>query len=132
MSTSIDVVGVTDLRYIRSQNKLLDDCTEHGPKCQLEVKMKSVFMIVVLIVASATFAHAQYQHGWKNYERPQPGYTYGGRELNPYGRGGSKSYAPGGGRSYGQGGGMSYGLGGGNSYGLGGGKSSLNPWTPIR
>jgi len=24
-----------------------------------------------------------YQHGWKVYEKPQPGYTYGGYETNP-------------------------------------------------
>ena len=86
--------------------------------------MKSVFMIVVLIVASATFAHAQYQHGWKNYEKPQPGYTYGTKETGPYGPGGSKSYGPGGGKSYGP--------GGGNSYGPGGGKNPINPWKLIR
>jgi len=70
-----------------------------------------------------------YQHGWKVYERPQPGYTYRGAELNPYGPGGSKSYGPGGGRSYGPGGGMSYGPGGGMSYGPGGGRNPSNPWT---
>ena len=78
--------------------------------------MKSLSLAVVFIVASATFAHAQYQHGWKNYEKPQPGYTYGTRETNPYGPGGSKSYGP----------------GGGNSYGPGGGKNPINPWKPIR
>ena len=49
--------------------------------------MKSLSLAVVVIVASATFAHAQYQHGWKNYEKPQPGYTYGTKETNPYGHG---------------------------------------------
>ena len=78
-----------------------------------------------------------YQHGWKVYEKPQPGYTYGGYEINPYGPGGSqsygpgggKSYGPGGGQSYGPGGGQSYGPGGGNSYGPGGGKNIMNPWS---
>ena len=96
--------------------------------------------VVVFMGASATFANAQYQHGWKNYEKPQPGYTYGSRETNPYGSGGSKSYGrgggqsygPGGGKSYGPGGGRSYGPGGGYSYGPGGGKNLTNPWTPIR
>jgi len=62
--------------------------------------MKSVFLIVVLIATSATFAHAQYQHGWKNHEKPRPGYTYGTRETNPYGPGGAKSYGPGGALTY--------------------------------
>ena len=74
----------------------------------LEGEMKSLSLAVVFIVASATFAHAQYQHGWKNYEKPQPGYTYGARETNPYGPGGSKSYGP------------------------GGGKNLTNRWKPIR
>ena len=102
--------------------------------------MKILALTAALITASATFANAQYQHGWKNYERPQPGSTYGGVETNPYGPGGSKSYgpgggnsyAPGGGKSYGPGGGNSYGPGGGNSYGPGGGRNPLNPWQPIR
>jgi uncharacterized membrane protein YgcG len=61
-----------------------------------------------------------YQHGWKVYEKPQPGYTYGSVETNPYGQGGSQSY--------GQGGSKSYGEGGGQSYGQGGGKNPSNPW----
>lgn len=77
-----------------------------------------------------------YQHGWKIYEKPQTGSTYGGFETNPYGPGGSQSYGPGGGNSYGPGGGksyapgggQSYGPGGGNSYGPGGGKNLSNPW----
>ena len=101
--------------------------------------MKSVVLTVVVVIASATFANAQYQHGWKVYEKPQPGYTYGGFETNPYGPGGSKSYGrgggnsygPGGGKSYGPGGGQSYGAGGANSYGPGGGKNILNPWHPA-
>jgi hypothetical protein len=83
-----------------------------------------------------TYGQRGYQHGWKVYKKPQPGYTYGGVETNPYGPGGSKSYGPGGGKSYGPGGaksygpggGKSYGPGGGNSYGPGGGKNPLNPW----
>ena len=81
-----------------------------------------------------------YQHGWKVYEKPQLGATYGTRELNPYGPGGSKSYGTGGGnsygtgggKSYGTGGGNSYGTGGGNSYGTGGGKNSMNPWSVMQ
>ena len=46
---------------------------------------------------SATATAAGYQHGWKIYEKPQPGFTYGGVEANPYGPGGSRSYGPGGG-----------------------------------
>jgi hypothetical protein len=95
-------------------------------------------MLGVACVSMITNAHAEgYQHGWKVYEKPQPGSTYGGVETNPYGPGGSKSYGPGGGQSYGPGGGNSYGPGGGesygpgggNSYGLGGGKNPLNPWS---
>ncbi len=71
---------------------------------------------------------AGYQHGWKVYENPQPGASYGGVETNLYGAGGSKSYGAGGGGSYGAGGGRSYGAGGGYSYGAGGGKNSSNPW----
>jgi hypothetical protein len=77
---------------------------------------------------NTTYGKTGYQHGWKVYEKPQPGYSYGGTEVNPYGPGGSKSYGPGGGKSYGQGGGKSYGSGGANSYGTGGGKNPLNPW----
>ena len=69
-----------------------------------------------------------YQQGWKVYEKPQPGVSYGSTEINPYGAGGSKSYGAGGGKSYGAGGGNSYGAGGGNSYGAGGGKNPMNPW----
>jgi hypothetical protein len=75
-----------------------------------------------------TYGKRGYQHGWKVYEKPQPGSIYGGAEINPYGPGGSQSYGPGGGRSYGPGGGRSYGPGGGKSYGLGGGKNLMNPW----
>ena len=49
--------------------------------------MKNLSSAVVVIVASATFANAQYQHGWKNYKKAQPGDTYGTRETNPYGPG---------------------------------------------
>lgn len=100
---------------------------------------------IVIIAALSGFlvgvnAYAQgYQHGWKVYDRPQPGYSYGVGETNPYGPGGSKSYGPGGGNSYGPGGGLSYGPGGGksygpgggNSYGPGGGLNPTNPWRPI-
>lgn len=97
--------------------------------------------LIPIFAASVLFASWNanadgYQHGWKVYEKPQPGYNYGSVETNPYGPGGSKSYGPGGGRSYapgggrsfGPGGGESYGPGGGNSYGPGGGKNMLNPW----
>ena len=100
------------------------------------MKKTFIFGVLALSVSSTAFA-AGYQHGWKVYERPQPGATYGGFETNPYGPGGSKSYGPGGGRSYGPGGGrsygpgggMSFGPGGGQSYGPGGGKNLLNPWS---
>lgn len=96
-------------------------------------------VLAISITAALVSMNAQadgYQHGWKVYEKPQPGYTYGGSEANPYGPGGSqsygpgggKSYGPGGGRSYGDGGGRSYGPGGGNSYGPGGGRDPLNRW----
>ena len=97
------------------------------------------FLFVIAVAAalgSANTSAEGYQHGWKVYDKPQQGATYGARELNPYGAGGSKSYGEGGGRSYGagggrsygEGGGRSYGSGGGNSYGGGGGKNPLNPW----
>jgi hypothetical protein len=90
--------------------------------------MKKVFLILAfasLALAATMNANADegYQHGWRVYERPQPGYTYGGTEANPYGPGGSRSYGPGGGRSYGP--------GGGRSYGPGGGKDLLNPWAVV-
>lgn len=100
--------------------------------------MKKIALIIAAGAALVSInANADgYQHGWKVYENPQPGYTYGGYETNPYGPGGSQSYGPGGGQSYGPGGGQSYGPGGGqsygpgggNSYGPGGGKNPLNPW----
>lgn len=97
------------------------------------------FAFVIVVGSALVSINASgegYQHGWKVYEKPQSGATYGGRELNPYGAGGSKSYGEGGGqsygagggRSYGEGGGRSYGTGGGNSYGEGGGKNPSNPW----
>ena len=84
--------------------------------------MKKAVLIVVTVTALAGMnANAEgYQHGWKVYEKPQPGYTYGGIETNPYGQGGGQSYGPGGGKSYGP--------GGGESYGTGGGKNVQNPW----
>jgi hypothetical protein len=101
---------------------------------------KSVLSLMfgIALISVITNVHAEgYQHGWKVYEKPQPGAIYGGVETNPYGPGGSKSYGPGGGNSYGPGGGNSYstgggnsyGPGGGNSYGPGGGKNPLNPWS---
>ncbi len=101
---------------------------------------KSVLSLMfgIALISVITNVHAEgYQHGWKVYEKPQPGAIYGGVETNPYGPGGSKSYGPGGGNSYGPGGGNSYGTGGGNSYGPGGGnsygpgggKNPLNPWS---
>ena len=82
--------------------------------------------IIAAIIVLGSFVNLNvnadgYQHGWKVYQKPQPGATYGGIEANPYGPGGSKSYGPGGGKSYGP--------GGGNSYGPGGGKSVVNPWS---
>jgi len=93
---------------------------------------KIVLVSAVTIVLASVGSNAGYQHGWKVYEKPQPGYTYGTVESNPYGAGGSKSYGVGGGRSYGAGGGKSYGAGGGNSYGIGGGKNILNPWKVYK
>ena len=97
--------------------------------------MRKRASIILVLVVTNILADG-YQVGWKVYERPQPGVSYGTVETNPYGPGGSqsygpdggKSYAPGGGQSYGEGGGKSYGPGGGNSYGEGGGKNPLNPW----
>ena len=100
--------------------------------------MKRLTLGLTLLVLLGISANAKgYQHGWKVYEKPQAGHSYGSREINPYGKGGSKSYGEGGGRSYGkgggnsygEGGGKSYGKGGGNSYGKGGGKNPSNPWT---
>ena len=90
--------------------------------------MKKIVCFALMACISATATAAGYQHGWKVYEKPQPGFTYGGVEANPYGPGGSRSYGPGGGMSYGPGGGQSYGPGGGNSYGPGGGLNITNPW----
>ncbi len=98
---------------------------------------KGIIVLAVAAFASTTVNAEGYQHGWKVYDKPQPGYTYGGVETNPYGAGGSKSYGKGGGRSYGAGGGRSYGAGGGksygagggNSYGAGGGKNPSNRWS---
>jgi ATP-dependent RNA helicase DDX43 len=99
--------------------------------------MKRLLIGLTLSVLTSVSVNADgYQHGWKVYDKPQAGATYGSRELNPYGAGGSKSYSAGGGRSYGAGGGKSYGAGGGrsygagggNSYGQGGGKNPSNPW----
>ena len=99
--------------------------------------MKKIALVFAVSAFASMNANADgYQHGWKVYEKPQPGYTYGGVETNPYGSGGPKSYGSGGGRSYGSGGGRSYGSGGGrsygsgggNSYGTGGGKNPVNPW----
>ena len=97
---------------------------------------KFIFALSVISLFSFTAQAQGYQHGWKVYDKPQAGATYGSVETNPYGPGGSKSYAPGGGnsygpgggKSYGPGGGKSYGPGGGNSYGPGGGKNVANPW----
>lgn len=99
--------------------------------------MKKIFLSLSVLALIGISANAEgYQHGWKTYEKPQSGATYGGYEANPYGAGGSKSYGAGGGNSYGEGGGKSYGAGGGNSYGEGGGnsygegggKNASNPW----
>jgi len=98
--------------------------------------MKKIVCFALMACISATATAAGYQHGWKVYEKPQPGFTYGSVEANPYGPGGSRSYGPGGGmsygpgggQSYGPGGGRSYGPGGGNSYGPGGGLNITNPW----
>ena len=91
--------------------------------------MNKILISAIALVALTTTVSADgYQHGWKVYDKPQKGATYGGVETNPYGAGGSKSYGAGGGNSYGAGGGKSYGAGGGNSYGAGGGKNAANPW----
>ena len=103
--------------------------------------MKTKLAAALILATLTTGAVAEgYQHGWKVYERPQPGHTYGSFETNPYGPGGSKSYGPGGGKSYGQGGALSYGPGGGKSYGPGGalnygpggGLNFMNPWEPAQ
>jgi len=97
---------------------------------------KIVLVLAVTVALVSVGSNAGYQHGWKVYDKPQPGYTYGSVESNPYGPGGSQSYGPGGGlsygpgggKSYGPGGGLSYGPGGGLSYGPGGGLDIMNPW----
>jgi hypothetical protein len=97
--------------------------------------MKKIVLAVLVLLCVNVFADG-YQHGWKVYDKPQAGASYGSVETNPYGAGGSqsygegggKSYGAGGGKSYGEGGGKSYGAGGGNSYGKGGGKNPSNPW----
>ena len=101
------------------------------------MKNLTLFLAVGAVLVSMNANAEGYQHGWKVYEKPQPGATYGSVEANPYGQGGSKSYGAGGGQSYGAGGGQSYGAGGGksygegggNSYGQGGGKNPSNPWS---
>ena len=99
--------------------------------------MKRIILSLAVIALTSMSAYADgYQQGWKVYDKPQPGVSYGSVETNPYGAGGSKSYGAGGGKSYGAGGGKSYGAGGGksygagggNSYGAGGGKNASNPW----
>ena len=92
------------------------------------MKKMTLLLSVGAVLASMNVNAEGYQHGWKVYENPQPGSTYGSVETNPYGPGGGKSYGEGGGQSYGQGGGKSYGEGGGESYGQGGGKNPSNPW----
>lgn len=76
--------------------------------------MKKITFSLVVIALLSVNSNAEdgYQHGWKVYDKPQPGASYGSVETNPYGPGGSKSY----------------GAGGGNSYGAGGGKNTANPW----
>lgn len=101
------------------------------------MKKVTLLLTVGAVLASMNVNAEGYQHGWKVYEKPQPGYTYGNVETNPYGPGGSQSYGPGGGKSYGDGGGQSYGQGGGKSYGDGGGQSygqdgGKNPSNPWR
>ena len=51
--------------------------------------MKKIGCFALMACISATATAAGYQHGWKVYEKPQPGFTYGGVEANPYGPGGS-------------------------------------------
>lgn len=97
--------------------------------------MKKIGIATLVLIGINAFAGG-YQSGWKVYDKPQSGVSYGTVEANPYGDGGSKSYGTGGGKSYGAGGGQSYGdgggksygTGGGNSYGEGGGKNASNPW----
>lgn len=75
--------------------------------------MKKCILTLLIIIGASITANAEgYQHGWKVYDKPQKGASYGSTEVNPYGAGGSKSY----------------GAGGGNSYGAGGGKNISNPW----
>lgn len=100
--------------------------------------MKRIVLTTVVLFSTNLLASG-YQQGWKVYDKPQQGVSYGSYEANPYGAGGSKSYGPGGGnsygpgggKSYGEGGGKSYGAGGGNSYGEGGGKNPSNPWKVV-
>jgi hypothetical protein len=127
------------INTVRHKNHIARYCRAQLKKGGSGMK-KLILVLAVAAIASMASNNANaegYQHGWKVYEKPQPGYTYGGVETNQYGPGGSKSYGPGGGRSYGPGGGRSYGPGGGksygpgggNSYGPGGGKNPANPWS---
>jgi len=44
---------------------------------------KSILVMAVAAALVSVNANADgYQHGWKVYEKPQPGYTYGGYETN--------------------------------------------------
>jgi hypothetical protein len=60
---------------------------------------KIISSLAVTVTLVSVSSNAGYQHGWKVYDKPQPGYTYGGVEVNPYGPGGSRSIAPGDGKS---------------------------------
>ena len=66
---------------------------------------KFILSLSAMMIVGISAQAEGYQHGWKVYEKPQAGATYGGYEANPYGAGGSKSYGAGGGKSYGAGGG---------------------------
>jgi len=47
---------------------------------------KIAFILAVGISSVSLNSHAtEYQHGWKVYEKPQQGSSYGSVETNPYG-----------------------------------------------
>lgn len=55
-------------------------------------------VLTALVMIAVNASAKGYQSGWKVYEKPQSGVTYGTVEANPYGAGGGQSYGEGGGK----------------------------------